>query len=504
MTVAKLREDLAVRASAGEGRVAVIDIGSNSIRLVVFNAQKRAFLPLFNEKVICGLGRGLQSSGHLSKEGVKQALPNLQRFAAMARAMDVAELHMVATAASRDADNGPEFISEVERRCEHPVTIISGAEEARLAALGVLSGLPDADGVMGDLGGGSLELVALDDGRLGASQTMPLGPLRLMDIAKGRPKKALNVIEAQFDKIDWLPEIKGRDLYAVGGAWRNLARLHMEQNGYPLHMLHGYALPRDDAEQLCRLVAGLGKRSLGWIEGVSRRRAETLPYAALVLGRLLRRCRPARLVLSAYGLREGLVFDHLSKPERAKDPLIQGAKELAVEHARFANLGGALVEWTDPLFPKEPPKLRRLREAACHLSDVAWRDHPDYRADQALRRALHYPFMALDHPGRAFMARVALERYGGGEPTPDLEPSLALILPDERRRARVIGIALRLAYTLSAGVPSLLKKTSLRYRKGRLRLELPSDGSIPSGMTVEQNFQSLVDTIDAKDGSILT
>ena len=455
-------------AVAGDGRVAVVDIGSNSIRLVVFDGKKRAFLPLFNEKVICGLGRGLQFTGKLSNEGIKSAMPNLVRFVAMARAMGVAELHMVATEAAREADNGPEFVARIEKLCAHPVRILSGAEEARLAALGVLAGLPSADGLMGDLGGGSLELAALDGGRLGTCQTMPLGPLRLIDIADGRPKRAAATIDAELDKVDWLDEFEGRDVYAVGGAWRNLARLHMEQVGYPLHLLHGYAVPCDDAEQICRLVAGLGKKSLGRIKGVSPRRAETLPYAALILGGLLRRCRPARLVLSAYGLREGLVFDRLPSHEQSKDPLIEGATELALTHGRFADLGDALMRWTEPLFADEPLEKRRLREAACLLSDLAWRDHPDCRADQALWRAFYYPFMALDHRDRAFIAVATSERYGGSASSQLFGPGSALISPKELRRARVTGLALRLAYTLSAGVSSLLDKTSLQYRKGRL------------------------------------
>jgi exopolyphosphatase/guanosine-5'-triphosphate,3'-diphosphate pyrophosphatase len=491
------------RAGLGKGRVAVVDIGSNSIRLVVFDGLRRAFLPLFNEKVICGLGRELETSGRLSKERVDSALVNLTRFVAMARAMEVTELHMIATAAAREAKNGPEFVTEVEQRCGHPVRILSGAEEARLAALGVLAGLPGADGVMGDLGGGSLELVSLDGGRLGASRTLALGPLRHMDTAKGRPKQALKMIDRQLDEVAWLSDIDGRDLYAVGGAWRNLARLHMEQVGYPLHVLHGYALPRGGAEQLAQLVAGLGKRSVAQIQGVSRRRAETLPYAAMLLGRLLRRCRPARLVLSAYGLREGLLFDRLPAAQRVRDPLIDGAAELALAQGRFGDLGDMLTAWTDPLFPGEPPAMRRLREAACLLSDIAWREHPDYRALHALGHVLHFPFMAVDHPGRAFIAVAVSTRYAGSDLPPSAVPVLSLLPPAEQRRARVTGLALRLAYTLSAGVPSLLEKVSLQNREERLCLDLPRDGSIPSGEIVERRLQALVQASQAKSGRVL-
>jgi len=490
-------------AESNEGLAAVVDIGSNSIRLVVFDGLKRAFLPLFNEKVICGLGRGLQSSGHLSEEGVVSALINLKRFAAIARAMEVAELRMVATAAVREAENGPEFVAEVERCCKAPVEILSGEEEARLAAFGVLAGIPDADGVVGDLGGGSLELVALYDERLGASKTLALGPLRLMDIARGRQKRAIEVIDGELERLEWLDEIEGRDFYAVGGAWRNLARLHMEQVEYPLQVLHGYAMPCAEAEQLARLVAGLGKRSLARIPAISRRRAETLPYAALLLGRLLRRCRPARLVLSAYGLREGLMLDRLPADKRDSDPLIAAAAELARANGRFSDLGDALTRWTDPIFPDEAPAARRLRSVACHLSDLAWREHPGYRADHAMNRVLHYPFMALDHSGRAFLAAAVSTRYRGDALSSAAEPILALLPPGELRRARVTGLALRLAYTLSAGVKSLLDKVALETKEGRLCLALPRDGSIPSGEIVEQHLQALIEASKVKSGGIL-
>lgn len=501
-----MRREVARQAKFATGRIAVIDIGSNSIRLVVFDGLKRAFLPLFNEKVMCGLGYGLSSSGRLSEEGMASALTNLTRFTAMAWAMEVSELHMVATAAVRQAKNGPDFVAEIERQCDHKARILSGAEEARISALGVLAGLPDADGVMGDLGGSSLELVALDGGRPGTSATLNLGPLNFMENTKSPPRQVIEAIEGELDKVDWLDSIKGRGFYAVGGAWRNLARLHMEQIGYPLHVLHGYAMPREEAEAFTRLVAGLGKRSIARIPSISRRRAKTIPYAALLLGALIRRARPAQVIISAYGLREGLLFDRLPARQRRRDPLIEGAAELALVHGRFgdSDLGEALARWTDPLFPDEAPALRRLRLAACHLSDHAWREHPDYRADQALRGILHYPFVAVDHPGRAFIAVAVSTRYGGNVLAQASDPALTLLPASEMRRARITGLALRLAYTLSGGVRSILKKTSLVHRDGRLCLELPNDGSVPSGEMVENRLQALVDASETKSGGILT
>ena len=283
----------------GEHRIAVIDIGSNSIRLVVFDGLKRAFLPVFNEKVICGLGRGMAKSGRLSEDGVAQALINLPRFVGMARGMGVTDINLLATEAAREAENGPDFIAEVERRCRQPVRILSGLEEAHMSGLGVLVGAPDAEGVMGDLGGGSLELIELHEGALGESTTLPMGALRLFDLAKDGERGVRREIDRYLDSVDWLERLRDRDFYAVGGSWRNLARLHMSQRAYPVHVMQGYSLEQDEAIELVQLVGKLDPQALAGIPDVPKRRLEVLPHAALLLGRILRHCSPRRVVLSA-------------------------------------------------------------------------------------------------------------------------------------------------------------------------------------------------------------
>ena len=494
--------DPAPRLRGKKKRIAVIDIGSNSIRLVVFEGLRRVPTPLFNEKVICGLGRGLTESGRLSEEGVSLALPNLARFARMARSMPVDRLELLATAAVREAVNGPEFMADVERLCGQPVTVLSGAEEARISALGVMAGTPEADGVMGDLGGGSLELVALNDGELGSSITLPLGPLRLIDAAKGDLAQAERIVDRQLAAVDWLPAGRGRNFYAVGGAWRALARIYMSQNNYPLRVIHGYALARRDAEGMLDLLSHLGRRSLARIPDVTRRRLETIPYAALLLGRVMEICRPEQLVWSSFGLREGFLFDQLPPKERAKDPLLEAVSEFAAREGRFGAIGEDLSDWTDALFPDEKPHWHRLRRAACHLSDFAWREHPDYRAAHAFTRLQHHPFSGLDHPGRAFLAYTVFTRYGGRLEDEGGDQVLALLGAKGRRRARILGLAVRLALTLSAGTRDLLRKTGLVYSDGQLSLVLPDDGSVPRGEAVDRRFNALVEAAEAKGALI--
>jgi exopolyphosphatase/guanosine-5'-triphosphate,3'-diphosphate pyrophosphatase len=481
----------AAKTQAASGRVGVIDIGSNSIRLVVFAGNGRSPLTLFNEKVLCGLGRGLDGSGRLNEAGVKLALDNLARFVWLAKAMQVARLDLLATAAVRDAENGPAFVADVERRCGVKIRIISGAEEARLSASGVLSGIPGADGVMGDLGGGSLELVALNKGRIGPHTTLPLGPIRLMESLLNDLEAARRVVDEHLETVSWLAQAKGRDFHPVGGAWRNLARIHMEQVGHPLHVIHEYAIERRAAEELARLVSRLSKRTLQSIPGMSKRRAETLPFAALVLERILRIARPARILFSAHGLREGLLYDQLSDEEKARDPLIAGCQELAQLEGRFGDTGALLDGWIAPLFKGDAPRRARLRLAVCTVSDIGWRDHPDHRAAHVFSRVVHLPVGGIDHVGRVAMAYAMFARYGSEPGVTDIGKLLALLDDEEREHWRRVGLALRLAFSVSAATPAVLRQTALRMGDSKIRLLLPKDQQELLGESVQRRLDAL-------------
>ncbi len=410
---------------------------------------------------------------------------------------------MLATAAAREAENGQEFIAEVERRCGQKVRVISGQEEARISALGVLAGIPDADGVMGDLGGGSLELVEISKGTHGKSATLSLGTLRLLELVEEGDDAVRREIDRRLAGIGWLERMRDRCFYAVGGAWRNIARIHMGQVGYPLKMIQGYSLSRRDARDFARVVSGLSSRSLVGMSGIARRRQEVLPYAAVLLRRILQTYSPDRVVFSAYGLREGFVFDQLPAEERGRDPLLAAAADFGAREGRFGDLGALLTAWTGPLFPEEDAACLRLRRAVCHLSDLAWREHSDYRAGQAVYRLLHYPFSGLDHEGRAFVAYAVFNRYGGAPKAPEAATARALLTTEAMGRARILGLALRLAYRLTGGTRALLESTQLVIEDGKLRLVLPSDGSVPYGEAVENRYKALAEACDAEPGGIV-
>lgn len=450
----------------------VLDIGSNSIRLVVYRSRSRAPVPIFNERVICGIGRGLDRTGHLDAKGVKQALATLPRYAALTRAMGVQDLDIVATAATRDATDGAEFLARVEQMFGRSIEQLDGDEEARLGASGVVCGFPHADGIGGDLGGGSLELATLDNGVFGNGHSLPLGHLRLLTNLGAKQKALSKRIDDVLGAADWLHDISGRRFYAIGGAWRSIARLHMIQAGYPLRVIHNYTLRADRAAEFCQVIAGLSKASLPLTEAVPAQRAAALPVSALVLQRLINILSPREVVFSALGIREGVLFDRLSESEKAADPLLLACHDIGARESRFAPGGDRLSQWVAPLFPDETEALRRLRIAVCLLADIGWHEHPDYRAEQVYFRILRLPLIAISHSEKAKLALAVYRRYGGRMDDHALRAVNTLLDPVDILWSKTLGNALRLAETLSGGKAELLDGSRLQLGERRLTLQI--------------------------------
>ncbi|OAN50749.1 exopolyphosphatase [Paramagnetospirillum marisnigri] len=470
--------------------IGIVDIGSNSIRLCVYDIAHRVPVPLFNEKAVCGLGQGLGQSGRLNPEGVEAALAGVGRFVALCRAMEVSRLDILATAAVRDASDGDAFVREVERRFDVEVKVLSGGQEAKMAAMGVLCGTPDANGIVADLGGGSLELVTVQDRDFGRYQTMPLGLLRLAEASGDDRTKASVIVDGHLKAITWLEEGKGRNLYAVGGAWRAIARICIAQTQHPLTVLDNFSLDAREALRILDLVSAQSRKSLEKVPGVSRKRVGGLPLAALILERVVRAVQPARLVFSIYGMREGQFFKRLPDKMKSEDPLLAVCRQMAVLNSRFPEHGDELRAWMAPLFPDETPREKQLRHAACLLSDIFWNEHPDYRAEQAFLRILRLPFMGVGHRHRAAIAFAIYCRYQGDEDSPLVARAIGLVEEDWLRRSRIIGLALRLAQTLSGGAPNLLRQTRLMAEDGYLVLEVPANNPA-FGIEIDRSFDRL-------------
>jgi exopolyphosphatase/guanosine-5'-triphosphate,3'-diphosphate pyrophosphatase len=456
--------------------VAVIDIGSNSVRLVVYEGLTRALTPIFNEKVLAGLGRLVQTTGLLAPEAMDIALAALRRFRTLCDMLCVQRLWTVATAAGRDARNGDAFIAQAERICRTKIGVLSGAHEAELTALGVVSGIHAPDGIVGDLGGGSLELIDVRRTRVSSGVTLPLGGLALQDIAGRSIKQAGRFVQESLDGVSMLKRGEGRTLYAVGGTWRALARLHMAQIGYPFHVMHNYRIPAREALEFARLVHRVNTETLSNVDVVASARRPLLPYAALVMEHLVRAIKPDEVVISVLGVREGLLYSLLEPKERKRDPLICAAADFNLLRSRSPRHGEELIVWTDRLMNSsridETADERRLRHTACLLADIGWRAHPDYRGEQSMNIIANGAFVAVDHPGRAYLALAIYFRHAGlGED--ELSPRLRELTSTRMLdHARILGATMRVAYILTAGQEGVLPNAPLQVRRGKLVLQL--------------------------------
>lgn len=471
-------------ATVSEPRTAIIDIGSNSIRLVVYQGPPRLPAILFNEKVLAGLGRSLAESGSIDAQAMALAHTALCRFAALAREMEVSTLRTVATAAVRDASNGGDLIAVAEA-AGLSVEILPGEKEAEAAGYGVLSGIPDADGIVGDLGGGSLELVRVRRGALARRASFPLGVLR---IAALREKGQLDrQVRTLLDEHDWLGAGKGLPFYLVGGSWRALARLDMEATRYPLPVIHQYAMSQETVTRLRRTLAHVGKARLKDVPGLSTGRIPTLSDAAALLAAMLKHLRSSGTVVSAYGLREGLLYERLSPEQRTADPLIVAARDEGRRSGRFPEHGDLLDRWIAPLFGDDPGPDARLRTAACHLADVGWRANPDFRAERGVEIALHGNWVAIDARGRALLAQALWTALGGATDRP--APLTALADDASLRRATQWGLAIRLGQRLSGGLAAPLTRATVSVAGGVLWLQ-PGDPAL-YGETVQKRHRAL-------------
>jgi exopolyphosphatase / guanosine-5'-triphosphate,3'-diphosphate pyrophosphatase len=464
------------RPRKGKATVAVIDIGSNSVRLVVYEALERSLITVFNEKALCGLGREVQSTGLLAPDAVERALMALRRFRALCKIQQVGKVYAIATAACRDASNGPDFIASAERICGVPIEILSGPREAKLSALGVVSGIHKPDGIVGDLGGGSLELIDVRGNSVRSGVTLPLGSLALQDSSHKSIKRAEGIVRSDLIDVAQLRAGRGRTFYAVGGTWRALARIHIIQSGYPLGVMHGYSIPAAEALDFARRLRRLATTGmLANIEVIAEARRPLLTYGALVLEYVIRVARPKTIMFSTFGVREGLLYSMLPDSERAKDGLLTAAEELNELLSRSARHARELIEWTDRFVRvvklRETEEDKRLRHAACLLSDIGWRVHPDHRGEQTLTQIINGNFGDISHQGRAFVGLSVFYRYAGlseeNQPPPIMQD---LVTAAMLERARVLGAAFRVAHLISAARPGVLPATHFRSEGRKLML----------------------------------
>lgn len=480
---------------------AIVDIGSNSIRLVVFGGAPRAPVVLYNEKLMAGLGRGVVATGRLDPSAVKVALAGLARFAELIRAMDLDSLDVVATAAVREAEDGEEFLVAV-RALGLPARILDGAGEALAAGHGVIAGLPSADGIVADLGGGSLELVRVAGGEVDQRASFPLGAMRVASLRAKGPGKLKRAVAQAVRGLRWRGEGAGKPLYLVGGSWRTLARLHMHLGQFPLPVIANYTFPASDVARLRRSLAATGQASLKAVPGLKASRVPQLGDAGALLGELIETLEPSVCVVSAFGLREGLLFGRLDPTERALDPLIEGARFMAAAQQQVPGYSDALCGWLDQLFGEEPHELARLRNAVCLLRGTGWSSNPEFRALGGEEMALHGNWTGITAAERATMAMALFVGMGG---TGDAPPPILAQLADVGllSRAKAWGLAMRLAQRIAGGAPALLEATRITREDGRLLVTLPPGHAALLDATVERRAARLATALGLAGATVL-
>ena len=481
-------------------RVGVIDIGSNSVRLVVFDGAARSPAYFFNEKLLCGLGEGIAETGRLNPEGRKRALTELKRFAALARGMDVSPLVSVATAAVRDAEDGPEFQAEVQAETGLKIWVVDGKEEARLSAQGVLLGWPGAQGLVCDIGGSSLELAELKgDGKIGRCRTSDLGPLKLMGLQGGK-RSVRTHIEKRIGKLrEVFPDSPDR-LFLVGGSWRAIARVDMERTGYPLKVLHEYRMTPEAVADTVEFIANSDIDALRMQTGASEPRMRLVPLASQVLGQLVEAFGPREIAISSYGIREGLLYEQMTPALRARDPLIEAARHAERNGARMPGFGRKLFHFISPLFADaERAPHRRVIKAACLLHDVSWRAHPDYRAEVCFDNATRANLGGLTHAERVVLGLSLLHRYKSSRQGTNFQPLLTLLSDKQTEQAEILGRAMRFGAMFALADPNEHGKLDYDPAAETLTLHLKTgEARALFGEVTEARFKALAGAMGAE------
>jgi exopolyphosphatase / guanosine-5'-triphosphate,3'-diphosphate pyrophosphatase len=450
----------------GREPVSVVDIGSNSVRLVVYEGIVRSPTVLFNEKILCGLGKGIADTGRLNEKAIDNALAALRRFKALSKQAGAKNIHVLATAAAREAANGSLFVAKAEEILGSTIRVLTGREEAYFSALGIISSVWRPDGIVGDLGGGSLELVDVKGNDIGDGITLPLGGLRLSDMSGGSLTKAAKLAQMHLAGATLLQNGKGRPFYAVGGTWRNLGKLHMGAVNYPLHVVHEYEVPFAEAATFLKRVAKGEADKIPGIEFVSRNRQSLLAFGATVLLEVIQQMKPSSIIMSGLGVREGYLYSLLAKEEQSEDPLLAAAGELSVLRSRSPQHARELAKWTGEAFAllgvDETENEGRYRHAACLLADIGWRAHPDYRGAQSMNIISHGAFIGIDHPGRAYMALANFYRHEGLIDDA-LSPEIKRLASQRLfERAKLLGALMRVVYLYSAAMPGVIPRLGFR------------------------------------------
>lgn len=477
-------------------RVGVIDIGSNSVRLVVFDGAARSPAYFFNEKVMCALGASLAETGKLDPNGRTRALSALRRFCSITKGIGLCDLTAVATAAVREASDGPEFVAQVFKETGLKIHVVDGPEEARLSAQGVLLGWPGSYGLVCDIGGASMELAEISDGEVGQRLTTPLGPLKLINI-KGGEKGRRTFITKTLDDLQAKMGPQSDRLFLVGGSWRAIARIDMHRRGYPLHVMHEYRMTTRDIRETVKYIDASDLEELRSAINIPSKRMALVPIATQILKGIVKRFKPHDIAVSSYGIREGMLYEQMPQIMRDRDPLIESCHFAERKDARLPGFGMRLHKFILPLFQNSAPDRARLVRAACLLHDVSWRAHPDFRAEVCFEYATRANLGGLSHEERVFLGLALLHRYRNKRDGTRFKKMFLLLNDDGQKDAEVLGKAMRLGAMLWANPDDETAKLNWSPMKKILSLALTEETSPLFGEVAELRLYALAQALNA-------
>jgi exopolyphosphatase/guanosine-5'-triphosphate,3'-diphosphate pyrophosphatase len=482
----------------------VLDIGSNSVRLVGFSGSARSPLPIYNERAFVKLGESVSATGRIEGDYYKLALDTFRRFRKIADQLGIDKLAAFATAAVREAENREAFLADAEKVLGHKIRVLSGEEEASLSADGVMLGIPGAEGIVADLGGGSLELAYVSQNKMQKWASLPLGVLALQQASRGKLKNMDKIIHQALDEIDWLAQGTGKPIYIVGGTWRALAKLHMDYTDYGLEVLHQYEMRPKVIANFFKFMAKDGRRAQGLLASASGNRREAMPAASLILQSLMDNVRPSRLIVSANAVREGVLYQELKSKYRALDPLLMACEEMAARMCKSEPYSHELAMWTRQLYRHAVPEnfshkqINRLRQAGCLISDMAWASHPSFRASTISNAVLTAPFTGITHDERIFLARALCYRHelrGNELRGNEFDFGALRLAPKDDNLARALGLSQRLAHSISASLPGVLPKTKLKAGREKLKLTISPELSDLTAPIIDKRLGALAEAL---------
>lgn len=483
-------------SSLALSRVGVIDVGSNSVRMVVFDGAARSPAYFYNEKIMCALGAGVGQTGRLNPQGRVRALAAIKRFHLLSQSMGLPVLTAVATAAVRDAEDGAEFCADVLRETGLKIWVIDGLEEARLSAQGVLLGWPGSYGLVCDIGGSSMELAEIRDGHVGKRVTSNLGPLKLQSVPGGKKGRKAHIKQVMEDLVAQMGPQRDR-LFLVGGSWRAIARIDMRRRGYPLHVAHEYRMTTKSVRATAKFIAESDLETLRSECGVSSARMALVPYAIEVLKRLVQSFKPKDIAVSSYGIREGMLYEQMPQKLRDRDPLIEACQFAEAKDARLPGFGRRLYDFVLPLFKSAGPAKLRIVRAACLLHDVSWRAHPDYRAETCFDNATRANLGGLKHSERIFLGLALLHRYRNRREGTHFEEMYDLIDADTRKEAEILGKAMRFGAMFWMQNDAPFGQFRWYPRKRELELVIPRTAEALFGEVAQARLASLASSLEA-------